>query len=124
MSYADLPHLRSNAYSESTAASPSVAAAAGAGASPTITATGFDERGQVSVKVGATGEAAGSLVTVTFAKAYDVAPDAVVVSGNDSASAALNPYASASKTALTIGVAGTPSASATYVFNYVVVGGV
>ncbi len=116
--------LRTSLHSEVTTAKPVATAGAGAGASPTVTNTGADERGQVSVTVGASGEAAGTLVTLAFALPYDVAPDAVVVSPADSASAALAPYASATKTTLTIGVQTAPTASATYVFNYAVIGGV
>lgn len=123
MSYASLPHLRSNGGSLGQTVAPTHAAGAGAGASPTITVTGADERGQVAVTTGASGEAAGTLVTLTFQTAYTVAPDAVLVSANDSATAALNPYASVSATGITIGVQGAPAASTAYKFNYVVLGG-
>lgn len=121
MSYANVPHLRSNAGSLAAGSKPVATAGAGAGTSPTITNAGYSERGQVVVKVGASGEAAGTLVTLALD--YSVAPDAVHVSPNDSASAALNPYASATATTLTIGVASAPTASATYTYNYVLVGG-
>ena len=116
--------LRSSLHSEATTTKPVATAGSGAGASPTVTNKGADERGQVSVTVGSTGEAAGTLVTLAFATKYDSAPEAVIVSANDSATAALAPYASATTTTLTIGVHNAPSASATYVFNYAVIGGV
>jgi hypothetical protein len=76
----------------------------------------------VSVTLG-TSTAAGALVKLTFQTAYKVAPDAVTVSANDAATAALNPFASVTATQLTIGVDTAGTAADTYVFNYVVVGG-
>lgn len=122
MSFASLPRLRSNGYSEANAPSPSATAGAGAGTSPTISHKGADERGTVTVAAG-TSPAAGTLVTLTFATPYSIAPDAVLVSANDSATAAVGGfYASATATVLTIGTHGTPSG--TMKLNYVVVGGV
>lgn len=114
--------LRSDAYSENSALKPSVAAGAGAGTGPTgLANTGRDEFGTVSVTAG-TSPAAGTLFTVTFAKPYAIAPDAVLVSAADSATATVGGfYASATTTALTIGTHGTPAG--TMKLNYLVVGG-
>lgn len=115
-------HLRTNAYVHRNAAKPAIAAGAGAGTSPTISNTGTDECGQVSIAAGGS-PAAGTLVTVTFAHPYAVLPDAVLVSAVDSATATVGSfYASATKTAVTIGTHGTPAG--TMKVNYVVVGGV
>jgi hypothetical protein len=119
----NLPRLRSNAYAHLNSAKPVATAGAGAGTSPTITNTGADERGQVSVTVG-TSPAAGTLVTLAFAHPYSVAPDAVIVSANDSTTAASGVYyASATNTTLTIGTHATTPAGALKL-HYVVVGGV
>lgn len=107
---------------QSTTTAPTVAAAAGAGTSPTVTVAGTDEFGSVTVVAGTT-PAAGTLATVTFADAYRVAPAVVIVSPHDSATAALRPYASATTTALTVGVGVAPTAAATYVIYFQVVGG-
>lgn len=105
-----------------TTATPTKANGAGAGTSPTITVAGTDEHGTLTVVAGTT-PAAGTLATLTFKTAYATTPVAVIVSPNDSASAALNPYASSTTTVLTLGVQTAPTAAATYKFNYQVVGG-
>lgn len=118
----NLPRLRSNAYAHLNSAKPVATAGAGAGTSPTITNTGADERGQVSIAAGSS-PAAGILVTLAFAHPYSVAPDAVILSANDSATATVGGfYASATKTTLTIGTHGTPAG--TMKLHYAVIGGV
>lgn len=118
----NLPRLRSNGFAHRTAAKPVATAGAGAGTSPTVANTGSDECGQLSVTAGSS-PAAGILATIAFAHPYDVAPDAVLVSAFDSATATVGSfYASATKTTLTVGTHGTPSG--TMKLNYVVVGGV
>lgn len=122
MSYASLPHLRSNGSSHAKAVAPKKTNGAGSGTSPTITVSGVDEVGSVTVVTGSS-PAAGTLVTLTFNKAYAVAPDAVLVSAADSATATVGSfYASATTTALTIGTHGTPSG--TLKIYYAVLGGV
>lgn len=122
MSYANVPHLRSNAFSEARQAKPAIAAGAGAGTGATVSVAGADERGLVTVAAG-TSPAAGTLATLTFAKTYTAVPDAVLVSAGDNATATVGGlYASATATTLTIGTHGTPAG--TMKINYVVVGGV
>jgi hypothetical protein len=118
------PRFRSDAYANAASAgkAPSAAAGAGAGTSPTIAVSGTDTYGQVSVTEGSSPPAGGTLVTLTFAKPYNVAPTAVVVTQNDS-NAALSVYASATTTALTIACHGTAIAADVYKISYVVVGG-
>ena len=125
MSYANIPHLRSNASSAAMDALPAAALSAGAGTTGvTVSNTGTDERGQVVIHTGSSSVATGAQVVLTFASPYgNLAPEAVIVSPNDAATALLNPYASATATALTIGVGTIPTASTTYTYNYVVVGG-
>jgi hypothetical protein len=122
LSYSNIPHLRANGASEAAILTPAKTNGAGSGTSPTITVAGADERGTVNIVTGGS-PAAGTLVTLTFATPYTIAPDAVLVSANDTATAAVGGlYASASKTALTIGTHGTPAG--TMKINYLVVGGV
>lgn len=107
----------------STTTKPVATKGAGAGTSPTITNTGSDEHGQLVVKLG-TSPADGVLATLAFDEAFAKTPATVIVSGADAASAALQPYASATTTTLTIGAKGASGTAAdTYTFNYVVVGG-
>lgn len=109
---------------QSAAPNPTAAAAAGAGTTPTITLapTATDEFGSITVVAG-TSPALGNLVTITFEDPYATAPAVVLVSPHDSATAALQPYGSATTTVLTIGVHVAPTAAATYVIYYQVVGG-
>ena len=125
MSYSNIPHLRSNASSAAMDAAPVAALAAGAGTpGATVTVTGSDERGKVVIHTGSASVAIGAQVTLTFQNAYgNLAPEAVIISPNDQATALLNPYGSATATALTIGVGTIPAVSTTYTYNYVVVGG-
>lgn len=110
--------LRSDAFSEASAQTPSVAAGAAAGTSPTgKSITGRDEFGTASITLGSS-PAAGTLFTITFAKPYTIAPDAVIVNDN----AGLGAYGSATTTTLTISVHGTP-ATGTVKVNYAVIGG-
>lgn len=121
MSYASVPHLRGNAASIGQTVAPTKTNGAGAGTSPTITVSGSDEAGQVSITLG-TSPAAGTLVTLTFQTAYAVAP-VVVVSAVDTTTATVGSfYASATTTQVVIGTHGTPT-SGTLKLNYVVVGG-
>jgi hypothetical protein len=101
-----------------------VTAGAGAGTSPTVTqpVTCMDSSGTLQVVAGTT-PAAGALVTVTFAFPYSATPKAVVVSPGNSATASLNLYVSAvSTTAFTVSCVGTPTAAATYLFRYALIG--
>lgn len=105
-----------------TTTKPVATKAAGAGTSPTVSNTGTDEHGTLTVVAG-TSPATGALATLAFSKAYAATPAVVIVSPADAASAALQPYASATTSTLTIGVGVAPTNAATYKFNYVVVGG-
>jgi len=120
MSYNDLPHLRSNAYSEGVAAKPTVAAGSAAGSGPTgLSNTGRDEFGTISVTTGSSGIGTGTLFTLTFAQPYSVAPDVVLVNDNG----ALDAYASATTTTLTISAKNTTVVSTPYKISYLVIGG-
>ena len=100
---------------------PTVAAGTAAGTSPTVSVAGTDEFGVVTVTLGSS-PTTGTLATVTFAEAYASAPICIAVTQNDT-TAALQLYANATTTALTIGNhTSTPSAG-TYKISYHVIGG-
>ncbi len=122
MSYSDHPKLRSTGYSQTNAAKPAVAAGAGAGTGPTVSLTGRDEFGTVSITAGTT-PAAGTLATITFATPYTVAPVASVIE-NDSNATQLGVYCTATTTTLTISGRTAGTATNVYLINYVVTGGV
>lgn len=104
-----------------TGSAPTAAAQAGAGTSATAVVAGRDTAGTVTITSGASSLAVGAQAVLTFSQPFSVAP-VPVVSGASAAAEALQPYASATTTALTIGFATAPSASTAYVVNYVVVG--
>lgn len=104
-----------------TGSAPTAAPQAGAGTSATATVAGRDTAGVVTVTSGSASLAAGAQVVLTFNKPFAVAP-VPVVSGASAAAEALQPYASATTTALTIGFGSAPSASTVYPVNYIVIG--
>lgn len=109
--------LRSDAFSEASALKPGVAAGAAAGTSPSgLSNTGRDEFGTVSITAGSS-PTTGTLFTVTFAKPYTIAPDAVIVSDN----AGMGASGAATTTTLTISAHSAPSG--TVKVNYAVIGG-
>lgn len=119
MSYNDLPHLRSNTYSEGAAAKPTVAAGAGLGGSPSgLANAGRDEFGTISATTGTT-PPTGTLFTLTFAQPYSVAPDAVIVNDNLGCDA----FATATTTTLTITSKNAAAAASSLKVSYLVVGG-
>lgn len=125
MSYRDLPHLRSNGASLTSAQAPSIAAGAAAGTSPTVAVAGYDERGLATVTAGSTGVTTGVLATITFATPYTVAPDAVVLTdgGGTGVLGTIEIYATVTTTALTLHARVAPTGSDVYKVNYLVVGG-
>jgi len=105
-----------------TGAAPTVTAGSGAGTSPSVSVTGTDEFGTVSVTAG-TSPAAGALATVTFARPFASAPAAVLVSPLSASAASVGHYASATATGFTLSAAAAPTAGDVYEYSYVVVGG-
>lgn len=101
---------------------PTVAAGSAAGTSPTVTVTGTDECGVVSVTAGTT-PGTGTLATVTFSEAYQTAPAVALVAENDTAATQLGVWCTVSTTALTIKCRTAGTAAVVYLINYVVVGG-
>lgn len=101
---------------------PTVAAGTAAGTSPTVTVTGTDECGVVSVTAG-TSPGTGTLATITFSDAYATTPALALVTENDSAATQLGVWCMVSTTALTIKCRTAGTGAAVYLINYVVVGG-
>lgn len=104
---------------------PTVAALGSNGTgAPTPTATGNDTRGNVQFGSG-TSPTTGSQISVTFATAYSSAP-IVVVSANNLATTALQPYVASVTTTgfnISVGVAAAASqTTGTYSVNYIVHG--
>lgn len=67
--------------------------------------------------------AAGAIVTVTFAVPFDVAPRAVLLSARSLTAVGIGLYVSAlSTTAMTISASAAPAASTVYDFSYLVLG--
>lgn len=108
-------HLRGTGSS-----APSIAAEAGAGTSPTISVTGTDFRGGVSVAVGTT-PAAGALCTVTFAAAYAASVGFVSLTPTSTDAVNAGLYVSAkSTTVFTVSCKNTPAGTLT--FDFAVIG--
>lgn len=59
---------------------PTIAAGVGAGTSPTISITGIDEDGYISVTTGTLPTLSGTVATITFSSAYGVTPKCVLIS--------------------------------------------
>ena len=98
---------------------PAIAAGAGAGTAPTVSVSGTDASGVISVTTG-TSPAAGLLATLTWVTAYSTAARMVLSAGN-AAAAAVQPHSTATTTTGTVSVAVAPAASTLHTFNYVVV---
>ena len=108
-----LPHLIGN----STA--PTIAAGAGAGTIPTVSISGTDLAGTITVTTGTSPTAAGILATITFNTAYGSAPSVVFSDVNDNVgavkvSSTTGAFVLTAKTGVTL------AASTTYKYNYIV----
>lgn len=109
---------------------PSIAAGSGAGTSPTVSITGSDGRGLITVTTGTSPAATAALVTVTFATAYASAPKIVLIAPADPNAAALGgtnqvyvDAANISTTQFAINVGSVALAASTeYKWHYQVVG--
>jgi hypothetical protein len=106
---------------------PVLAMAAGAGTTPpaAVLGTSNDQAGLITFGTG-TSPAAGDQVTVTFGTAYAAAPNTIILTPANSATAAKAPLYVASITAsgFTVGLANAPAASqanTVYAFSYLVV---
>lgn len=80
---------------------------------------GSDSAGTVTISTG-TSPPAGCFTTVNFAQKYASTPH-VVISASNSSAGSLDYYTNRSNTGFSICTASTPTASTTYVFDYVVI---
>jgi hypothetical protein len=99
---------------------PTIAAGAGAGTSPTVTISGDDTAGTITITVG-TSPAAGILATVTFSGVFGNNPHVILTPG-DATSAVKQLYATRSTSAFSVRCVGTPTAADAYIIYYQVVG--
>ena len=105
-----------------TTTAPTIAAGAGAGTSPTVSVTGTDNSGQITITTGTSPIAAATIATITFASTYLNTPYVVISPANANAAALYNTtrvYAASSTTAITL-TAGSAAltASTQYIWNY------
>lgn len=98
--------------------SPGVTRGGAVGAGGTVSISGTDVSGTVTINTGG-GPSTGVLATVTFANAYTGTPR-VVISPTSSAAASLDYYVTRSTTGFTVRTVSAPSASSTYVFDFFV----
>lgn len=109
---------------------PTIAAGTGAGTSPTVSVTGNDRGGQISVTAGTTPTASATVATVTFGQAFSAAPRAVILTPAGANSAPLSGNAQVyvdsaltTTTAFVLKVGSTALTAATaYKWHYAVIG--
>ena len=102
---------------------PSIAAGAAACTSPTVSVSGTDTSGTITVITGSGCSGSGALATITFAGAFGAAPRVSLTPGS-SASSGLNVYvddSSVATTGFSIGTGGTPANATVYKWNYIVI---
>jgi Carbohydrate binding domain len=96
----------------------------GSDGTPSVTVTGDDTAGTITVVTGSGGTCtAGDLATIAFSSAYGAAPD-VTLTPESATSGALIPYvdgSSLSAGSFAVGASNTPAPSTTYSWNYLVV---
>ena len=99
---------------------PTIAANAAACTSPTVSVSGTDTAGSITVTTGTGCAGGGQLATVTFAGAFGATPK-IVLTPASAAAAGLNAYqddASLTTGAFSVGVVGTPADTTTYKWHY------
>lgn len=101
---------------------PTIAAGSGAGTSPTVSISGTDSAGQITITSGTLPSVSAVIATVTFSVAYGAAPYVVLWPSNAAASI-LNflPYVGSTTTTFTVnaGTVGLAGAT-TYTYNYLI----
>ncbi|HEY5550127.1 MAG TPA: polymer-forming cytoskeletal protein [Candidatus Saccharimonadales bacterium] len=90
------------------------------GSGGTASVNGADTAGTVTINTGSS-PPAGCFVTINFAAKFNVTPH-VVISPSNSSSAGLNYYTNRSTSSFSICTTNTPSASTTYLFDYIIIG--
>lgn len=113
-----------------TGATPTITAGSGAGTSPTVSISGSDQAGVITITTGSGPSVSATVATVTFGIAFATTPQAVILTpggpnaaGLSGASMLYEDSASRSTTAfvLKVGSSGL-AATTTYLFNYQVMG--
>lgn len=125
-----IPLVASGAHIGFGVGTPTIAAGTGAGTSPTLTITGSDQAGYITVLTGTSPTASATVATVTFGQAFNSAPRMVSIRSANSAAAVLSGNAAVwsdqgglSSTVFTLSVGSTNLAGATtYKFWYEVLG--
>ena len=98
--------------------SPGISRGGAVGAGGTVSISGTDVSGTVTVNTGGS-PSTGGLATVTFANSYTGTPR-VILSPSSAAAASLNYYVTRSTTGFTVRSVNAPSASSTYIFDFIV----
>lgn len=98
---------------------PSRSNGAALGAGGTASVNGADTAGTVTINTGGS-PPAGCFVTINFAQRYNATPH-VVISPSNSSAARLNYYTNRNSASFSICTTNTPSASTTYLFDYIVI---
>ncbi len=99
---------------------PNIAAGAAACSVPTVSVSGDDTSGTISVTTGTGCATSGTLATITFANAFGATPHIVLTPGGAGA-AGLNAYfnnSTLTTAGFSIGTNSTPASSTTYVWDY------
>lgn len=98
---------------------PTVTAGAGAGVATGLGVTGHDDGGVVSLTTPASGTAAGALAHVVFAAERSAAPDSVVLTAaNDASAAADAEVRNVTATGFDVYVRNAPAASTAYAYEF------
>jgi hypothetical protein len=95
---------------------PTIAAGAAAGTGATVSISGNDLSGMITITTG-TGAGSGVLATATFASSYGAAPN-VTLTANNSAAALLPNFATSTSTTLSLHAAAAASSGTTYIYFY------
>ncbi len=99
---------------------PGIAAGTAACTSPTVSVSGDDTSGTITITTGSGCVSSGKLATVTFATAFGAAPHVTLTPGGSNA-LALGAYvddSTISTTAFDLGTSSTPANATTYKWNY------
>lgn len=102
---------------------PTIAAGAGAGTGPTVSVTGTDTAGTITVVSGTLPSVSSAIVTVTFNAAFGAAPRVVLWPANASASVlSFLPYVTSTTTTFVVNASTVAlGGSTTYLYNYHVI---
>lgn len=127
---ARIPFLSLGGHAQWGVGTPTVAAGTGAGTSPTVSVSGSDQGGVITVTTGTSPSASATVATITFGQAFSATPRAVVLTPAGANTAALSgnaqvyaDSASTSTAAFVVKVGSTNlTASTTHKWHYAVIG--